>query len=51
MIGKYYAQGVCKLKYHDQQLMIDEHPVGIQKQSALDEAEEPEPEPEVRTGP
>jgi len=45
-IRKYDAQDIFKLSPHDQQLTIDDHPVGIRKQCALEEAEEPEPEPE-----
>jgi hypothetical protein len=46
---KYDAQDVFKLSSHDQQLRIDDHPVGIRKQCALEEVEEPEPERKVRT--
>ena len=35
------------LKYHDHEISLD-NPVEILKQSALEEAEEPEPEPKVR---
>ena len=50
-ITKYDAQDIFKLSPppRDQQLTIDDHPVGIRKQCAHEEAEEPEPEPKVRT--
>jgi hypothetical protein len=50
-IPKYDVQDLFKLNSHDQQVTIDDHPVGIRKQSALEEVEEPEPEPgpKVRT--
>jgi hypothetical protein len=50
-IRKYDVQDIFKLSSNEQQLTIDDHPVGIWKQRALKDAEEPEPEPgpKVRT--
>jgi hypothetical protein len=48
---KYDAQDIFKLSSRDQQLTINDDPVGIRKKRAIEGAEDPEPEPgsKVRT--
>jgi hypothetical protein len=43
-----HSDGVFELNSHNQGLMLGRL-VGIQKQSAIKEAEEPEPEPKLKT--